>query len=106
MWNIEIDIIALCLSGMSMLSLVLGCLFFVRNIPLWRTKNTLEMAVVRTMSSIYQRLTPKNKTMCSGKGCLLARYCEYFTESLSDTVVMDYCDVELRIGFLSLKKNL
>ena len=44
--------------------------------------------------------------MCSGKGCLLGRHCEYFTESLSDTVVMDYCDVELRIGFLSSKKNL
>ena len=49
MWNIEIDIIAFCLAGMSILCLVMGCLFFVRNIPLWRTKNTLEMAVVANL---------------------------------------------------------
>lgn len=92
MWNIEIDMIALCLSGMSMLSLVLGCLFFVRNIPLWRTKKLLEMAVVAMLNfpDEHDRIVTELAEIKSLRRTNKYFYSVFFTLSLVGYVLYTY----------------
>ena len=92
MWNIEIDMIAFCLAGMSILCLVLGCLFFVRNIPLWRTKNTLEMAVVANLDfpDEHDRIVTELAEIKSLRRTNKYLYIVFFTLSLVGYVLYTY----------------
>lgn len=39
---------------------------------------------------------------CKGKGCLLARHCQYYADgNLYDDEDFDHCDEEFRLGYVS-----
>jgi len=80
----NVDIISIFMGGMSVLSLVIGSLFFIGNLTLWRTKLSLEMAEIANLAypDLHNRAVEELEKLNSLRRINKFIYIVFFTLSL------------------------